>query len=148
MSKNKTLAAAVLAVMFLTFSAGGGANGGKKEIEEKYRFSGGSWYANGSWVDETVTVYEDAIETSTGLFLAGVYTSGGGNYSKGSWAYLYDDMGKFGIIYTFEDSIYITLGKKTVSDKSGWHFQAGIKGINYRDMKNTINGKGIFGAAG
>ena len=145
MFKNKAMVLAVLTAMILTFSG----RDNKKEIEEKYRFSNGNWCDEyGSWVDETVSVGQNTIQTTTGIYIDKVYTSGGGDYTKGSWAYLYNKSGKIGIIYTFEESIYITLGKATVSDKSGWHYEAGIPGINFKDMKNTINGKGIFGAAG
>lgn len=144
MFKNKTLIFAVLTVTVLTLSA----RDNKKVIEEKYRFLDGGWCADGSWADEYVSVGENTIETTTGIYIDNVYTSGGGNYSKGSWAYLYNKAGKIGIIYTFEDSIYITLGKTAVSDTSGWHFTVGISGINFKDMKTTFNGEGIFGAAG
>ena len=144
---------ALTAIIGFGFTACGGDDDDPpppKVIASMYRFENGEWYPgnSGNVQSGTVTVGENLITFSGETAdLTGVYTQGGGNADWGdpvTWAYLYDNSGKIGLIALFtsgasQGDIELILGKTRCTNT------AGITAIaTVTDMQDTVNGAGIY----
>lgn len=149
--KNKKIGVVVLAMLVFALVACDTGNNPKtdppKVIEEKYRFSNGDW--DGMYDNEgsgKITVDQTSITTTTDINLSGIYSSGGGSIDGGgTWAYLYDDSGKIGIIYDTTYFIYVKLGKTYISESIANDDFSDFSPIpDSSDMKDAYNGNGYY----
>jgi hypothetical protein len=113
------------------------AEGTSKNVDAKFRFTGGDWIAfpSGATVAGAASLGVNTFTvTGASISFTGVFTDGGGNLGGFEWEYLYDGSGKIGVVLTVSNVyIYAYLGKSTVEDDFGSDFITA-------DMQDTVNG--------
>ena len=138
----------VILFITLAFMACGEDNINTKVVNEKYLFSNGSWHnVTQELIPGAISELKESTFSISGggvsISYIGVYTTDGGetlsNASVNSWAYLYDNSGKIGIVIIGNgNSIEVGLGKTFINNAL---INNGIgTEININDMQDINNG--------
>ena len=143
---------AVAMVAMLAFAACGNKDSGdptsppgSKTVEAKYRFSGGDWFDDdtSAYITEAVSKLDKNSFSVQGggvnISYTGVYTEDCGTIAGFTWAYVYADNVKIGLVLA-GTIIQLEIGKTSCGHLTGWFTDEG-QTVDLSDMQDIINGE-------